>query len=117
MALLSIATKIPKLQFYKLRHSFGNQARNTCRLSKDDVALALNHVDHGRKTTDIYLAKDWKILDEVQEAVLNLYRQTPIKANIDNPISVRFLLSQIALPSLVNQQIGHYGAIDYLIQE
>jgi integrase len=74
MAELVKITKIPKLQFYMLRHSFGNHARNTCRKSKDDVALALNHIDQGYRTTDIYLAKDWTIVDEVQDAVLNLIK-------------------------------------------
>jgi hypothetical protein len=63
------------LTFYAARHTFGNLARNTCRKSKDDVALALNHVDQSHKVTDIYLEKDWKIVDEVQEAVLNLLRE------------------------------------------
>jgi len=35
------------------------------RFSKDDVAFALNHIDQNRKTTDIYIIPDWKILDEV----------------------------------------------------
>jgi hypothetical protein len=61
---------IPDLSFYWGRHTFGNRARNKCRKSKDDAALALNHVDHGRRTTDIYLEKDWTIVDEVQEAVI-----------------------------------------------
>ncbi|MDN5288516.1 MAG: recombinase [Mucilaginibacter sp.] len=61
---------VPDLSFYWGRHTFGNLARNKCRKSKDDVALALNHVDHGRRTTDIYLEKDWTIVDEVQEAVI-----------------------------------------------
>lgn len=100
MAILSEKTEIPDLEFYKLRHSFGNQARNTCRMSKDDVALALNHVDHGRKTTDIYVAKDWRILDEVQEAVLNLYRPTLSKSFNKSPV-VKFLFEQINLPILV----------------
>jgi hypothetical protein len=61
---------VPDLSFYWGQHTFGNLARNKCRKSKDDVALALNHVDHGRRTTDIYLEKDWTIVDEVQEAVI-----------------------------------------------
>lgn len=61
---------VPDLSFYWGRHTFGNLARNKCRKSKDDVALALNHVDHGRRTTDIFLEKDWTIVDEVQEAVI-----------------------------------------------
>ena len=40
-------------------------------MSKDDVALALNHIDNYHKIIDIYLEKDWKIVDEVQKSVLN----------------------------------------------
>jgi integrase len=60
------------ITYYWARHSVGNLARNVCRLSKDDVAEALNHVDQGRKTTDIYIDKDWKIVDELQLAVNKL---------------------------------------------
>lgn len=44
----------------------------TFRFSKNDVAFALNHNDQNRKTTDIYIIPDWKILDEVQAAVVKL---------------------------------------------
>lgn len=64
--------ELPDITFYWARHSFGNIARNRCRKSKDDVALALNHVDNYHKTVDIYLDKDWAIVDEVQEAVVSL---------------------------------------------
>jgi len=70
--------KIPDVTFYWARHSFATLARNSCRKSKDDIAMALNHIDEGRKTTDIYIQKDWKIVDEVQGAVvdlLNNYRE------------------------------------------
>ncbi|MEH3114500.1 tyrosine-type recombinase/integrase [Pedobacter terrae] len=66
--------EIPRISFYWARHSFATIARNKCRKSKDDVALALNHVDEARKTTDIYIEKDWSILDEVQNAVVSLLR-------------------------------------------
>lgn len=73
---LSIGLKslgiVDGLTFYHARHSFGNLARNECRFSKDDVALAMNHVDQSRKTTDTYIAPDWKIVDEVQSGVLGL---------------------------------------------
>lgn len=69
--------ELPKITFYWARHSFGNIARNKCRKSKDDVALALNHVDNHHKTVDIYLDKDWTIVDEVQEAVVNLLYTNP----------------------------------------
>ena len=54
------------------RHTFGTIARNKARRSKDDVAMALNHVDTGRRTTDIYIEKDWSILDELQQDVLKV---------------------------------------------
>jgi len=57
---------------YWARHSFANLGRNKCRMSKDDVGLALNHVDHGNKTTDIYIEKDWSIVDDVQANVIAL---------------------------------------------
>lgn len=70
--------QIRPITFYWARHSFATIARNKCRKSKDDVALALNHVDELRKTTDIYIEKDWSILDEVQYAVVSLLRDKPL---------------------------------------
>ncbi|WP_239018537.1 site-specific integrase [Sphingobacterium corticibacterium] len=63
-------TGIPELTLYWARHTFANTARNNCRMSKDDVTLALNHVDEGNRPTDIYIAKDWKIVDDVQRKVI-----------------------------------------------
>lgn len=63
-------TEVEDITFYWARHTFANTARNDCRMSMDDVALALNHIDEGHRTTDIYIAKDWKIVDEVQEKVV-----------------------------------------------
>jgi hypothetical protein len=54
-------------------------ARNSCRMSKDDVGLALNHIDEGHRTTDIYISKDWTIVDEVQVKVITLLRRLDIK--------------------------------------
>lgn len=62
------------ITYYWARHTVGNLARNKCRMSKDDVALALNHVDHGRRTTDIYVDKDWSIIDELQQNIMALLR-------------------------------------------
>jgi len=72
-------TGIPELTLYWARHTFANTARNDCRMSKDDVALALNHVDEGNRTTDIYIAKDWKIVDDVQRKVIAQLRKAEIK--------------------------------------
>jgi hypothetical protein len=71
----SIDTRgVKGITFYWGRHTFVNSARNDCRLRKDDVSLALNHIDLGHRTTDIYLSKDWKIVDEVQSKVIDLLR-------------------------------------------
>lgn len=72
-------TGIPELTLYWARHTFASTARNDCRMSKDDVALALNHVDEGNRTTDIYIAKDWKIVDDVQRKVIAQLRKVEMK--------------------------------------
>lgn len=66
-------TEIPEITFYWTRHTFAKTACNNCRMSKD-VALALNHIDEGHRTTDIYIAKDWRIVDEVQVVGLLVYK-------------------------------------------
>jgi integrase len=76
MKLVTKSLDIPAITFYWGRHTFANSARNDCRMSKDDIALALNHVDHGHQTTDIYISKDWKIVDEVQAKVIAMLIQT-----------------------------------------
>jgi len=79
METLSEITGIPGLQYYQLRHTFGSTARNKCQISKDDIADALNHVEHGRKTTDIYISKDWGIVDNVQSSVIRYVRRVEMK--------------------------------------
>jgi len=66
---------ISSLTMYAARHSFGSIARNECRFSKDDVAFALNHIDHNTKTTDIYIKPDWQIIDDVQLKVVSLLKK------------------------------------------
>jgi integrase len=67
---------IENLNYYSARHSFASLARNECRFSKDDVAAALNH--SSSTITDVYIAKDWKIIDDVQSGVLALLREKTI---------------------------------------
>lgn len=55
---------------YYARHSFSTIA-HTCRIRKDDIAMALNHVEADTRVTDIYIEPDWSIIDEVQNAVIN----------------------------------------------
>ncbi len=67
--------KMPRITFYWARHSFANIARNKCKLSKDYVGEALNHLDSEHKTTDIYIEKDWSIVDNVQSEVVTYFRK------------------------------------------
>lgn len=71
MAALCKSAELNEITFYWARHSFASIGRNHCRYSKDDIALALNHVDNGHRVTDIYIEKDWSIVDELQAAVIN----------------------------------------------
>lgn len=74
LGLKQIAEKLelPEFDFYAARHSFATIARNDCRFSLDDVAAALNHLDRNNRITDIYIKKDWKIVDDVQKGVIDL---------------------------------------------
>lgn len=67
-------TGIENVTFYYARHTFANTARNNCKVSKDDTSLALNHVDQAHKLVDIYLDKDWSVVDRVQKKVLRLLK-------------------------------------------
>ncbi len=67
-------SEIP-LSTYYARHSWATIARNKCDISKDDVDLALNHVDHGLKLADIYIEKDWTKVDRANRAVLDLIKR------------------------------------------
>jgi len=59
------------LSTYFARHSWATIARNNCKISKDDVHLALNHVDGNLKVTDIYITKDWSLIDEANRKVID----------------------------------------------
>ena len=61
----------PKISLYYIRYSWMNIARNTCRIHKEDIAMAANHTDKEHRTTDIYLDKDWSIVDEANRKVLD----------------------------------------------
>ncbi len=71
---------------YCARHSWATIARNNCKVSKDDVAMALNHVDTKHKVTDAYLNTDWSVIDNANTEVLSLFRRKLTPEEIDNKI-------------------------------
>jgi len=102
MEALSKTTKIDHLEFYKFRHAFGDLAGNACRKPTKEVALALNHIEQGFKTTNMYIPKDWGIVDEVQEGVLKLLRPKNCgQTRYECSSTTKFLLSYIQPISLV----------------
>jgi integrase len=84
--------KFIDLEFYDARHAVGDWARNICGFSMDDVALALNHKDQTKAVTDIYVAKNWAIIDKVQEANIQVLKDT------DEQIALELAAVQIELP-------------------
>lgn len=70
------------LSTYYARHSWATIARNKCNISKDDVDLALNHIDQGRKMADVYIEKDWSMVDRANRAVIDLIHKTQPVNNV-----------------------------------
>lgn len=66
--------------FYEQRYSWPNIARNKCGISKDDVAMAMNHSSNEHKVTDIYLKKDWSLMDRANRKVLDYLRESTAHA-------------------------------------
>lgn len=60
------------LSTYYARHSWATIARNKCGVSKDDIDLALNHIDRDQKMADVYIAKDWSVIDVANKKVIDL---------------------------------------------
>ncbi|MBB5440664.1 integrase [Pedobacter sp. AK017] len=64
---------ITGLQFYDFRHAFADMARNICGFHTEDIGVALNHRDNTNAVTDIYISKNWGIIDKIQKAVIALF--------------------------------------------
>jgi len=61
---------------YYARFSLASIARNDCGISKDDINLLFNHVDLNLKVTDIYIKKDWSIIDRAIKKVIDFLNLT-----------------------------------------
>lgn len=56
--------EIPKFVYYDARRTMASVMRNKLKISKDDIAMCLNHVDMEHKITDIYIETDFSIIDD-----------------------------------------------------
>ena len=61
----------PNLSSYYARHSWATIARNKCKISKSDIDECLNHVSEETKMADVYIEKDWTLIDESNKMVLD----------------------------------------------
>jgi integrase len=59
------------LEYYAARHSWATIALNKVGIDKYTVHSALNHVDDAMKVTDIYLDKDWSLINDANRKVLD----------------------------------------------
>jgi len=59
------------LTFYAARHSWATIAINDVGIDKYTVHTALNHVDEAMKITDIYIKKDFSIIDDANRKVID----------------------------------------------
>jgi integrase len=59
------ALNLDDLEFYSARHTFATIARNKLKYDKSTVGEALNHIEKDSKITDIYIQKDFTIINEV----------------------------------------------------
>lgn len=64
------AIGIDDLEFYAARHTFATIARNKLGYDKSTVGEALNHVEKENKITDIYIQKDFYIINKLNKEVI-----------------------------------------------
>lgn len=62
---------LPHIVYYDARRSMASIMRNRLGISKDDVAMCLNHVDTDMRVTDMYIEKDFSILDKCNRKFLD----------------------------------------------
>ena len=71
LKLIGKKIKTEDLEFYAARHSWATIALNKVGIDKYTVHSALNHVDEAMKVTDIYLDKDWSLINNANRKVLD----------------------------------------------
>lgn len=62
---------VDNLQFYAARHSWATLALNKCKIDKYTVHTALNHIDESMKVTDLYIEKDFTIINDANRIVMD----------------------------------------------
>lgn len=63
---------VDDLEFYAARHTFATIARNKLGYDKSTVGEALNHIEKDSRITDIYIQKDFSIINKLNSEVIGL---------------------------------------------
>lgn len=71
---------VDNLEFYAARHSWATIAINKAGVDKYTVHTALNHVDEEMRITEIYIEKDFTMINKANRKVLNYCFKKPKKA-------------------------------------
>ena len=61
---------VEDLEFYAARHTFATIARNELKYDKTTVGEALNHLDVKSRVTDIYIKRDFAIINKLNKEVI-----------------------------------------------
>ena len=62
---------VPDLEFYAARHSWATIARNDLKAEKSTINEALNHVDKDMVITDLYITKDFTIINNLNKDIVD----------------------------------------------
>lgn len=62
---------IPQLTFYSARYSWASIAYNDLGIDKYIIHQCLNHSDKNMEITDVYIKRDWSVIDKANRRVLD----------------------------------------------
>lgn len=66
-----------ELTTYYARHTWSTIGRNRAGVSVDDIDLSLNHVDQAKKMADVYIEKDWSLIDAANRKIIDYLNSLP----------------------------------------
>jgi integrase len=64
------ALGLEELQFYQARHTWASIARNECGIDAYTVDKALNHIPKDMALLDVYVKKDYRLINEANKKVI-----------------------------------------------
>jgi len=65
------ALGLDELQFYQARHTWASIARNECKIDAYTVDKALNHIPKDMALLDVYVKKDYRLINQANRKVID----------------------------------------------